>query len=320
MRQGPKAGDGEAMMHDVEFISGGERCAAWYLTGSTDAGSGSRPCVVMAHGLGGTRDSGLLPFAQAFAAGGMDVLVFDYRSFGDSGGEPRQRVSFRRHRRDFAAAVAFARTLEGVDPDRVAVWGTSYGGGHALAVAARDPRIAAVVAQVAAVDGLATLLNAVRANGLGFMLKANIAGLRDVARVITRRKPYLIPVVGAPGTLAAMNSADSVSGMRAFAGPSWRNEFAARELLVLPLNRSITRARQLKCPVLLQIGEHDVVTPPAVIERCARKVGRRAEVRRYPAGHFDVYVEPWLSPNIDDQVAFLRRHLMPMTTQPAEQS
>ncbi|OUS88561.1 alpha/beta hydrolase [Rhodococcus sp. NCIMB 12038] len=308
-------------MRNVEFTSQGQRCAAWHLSGAESAHDVDkrRPCVVMAHGLGGTRDSGLLPFAEAFAGAGIDVLVFDYRGFGDSAGTPRQLVSFRRHRQDFAAAIAFARTLDGVDPERIVIWGTSYGGGHALSVAASDKRIAAVVAQVAAVDGAATLRSAIHANGLGFMLRANIAGLRDLTRALTRRPPLLVPIVGPPGSLAAMNSADAVSGMRAFAGATWRNEFAARELLAIAFNRPIATARRLHCPVLLQIGEKDSVAPPATIERLARRIGG-AEIRRYPVGHFDVYVEPWRTHNINDQVAFLRKHLTQTTVDSVETS
>jgi pimeloyl-ACP methyl ester carboxylesterase len=265
----------------------------------------------MAHGFGGTRDSGLLPFARAFASAGIGALVFDYRGFGDSAGSPRQLVSFRRHRRDYAAAIMFARTIDGVDPDRIAVWGTSYGGGHALAVAADDPQIAAVVAQVAAVDGLVALATAIRSNGLGFLTRVNAVALRDILRSLRGRPPLLVPIVGPPRTVAAMTSPDAVSGMRAFAGPKWRNEFAARELLAIPFNRAITRVGRIRCPVLLQIGEHDAVAPPAAIQRVAQRIGNRAEVRRYPAAHFDVYVEPWLTPNIDDQVAFLTKHLTP---------
>jgi len=108
-------------MDDVRFESAGERCAAWHLTGEGDAFArdGRRPCVVMAHGFGGTRDSGLLPFAQAFAAAGLDAFVFDYRNFGDSTGEPRQLVDWRRHREDYRAAIAHARRLDGVDSDRI---------------------------------------------------------------------------------------------------------------------------------------------------------------------------------------------------------
>ncbi|HEX3318091.1 MAG TPA: alpha/beta hydrolase, partial [Solirubrobacteraceae bacterium] len=118
-------------MEDVRFESGGERCAAWLLRGEGDAfaRAGRRPCVVMAAGFGGTRDSGLLPFAQAYAAAGLDVLVFDYRTFGDSTGEPRNLIHWGRHRDDYHAAIAFARGLAGVDDDRIVLWGTSYSGG-----------------------------------------------------------------------------------------------------------------------------------------------------------------------------------------------
>lgn len=298
-------------MQELEFISDGQRCAAWYFRAvgtALDVGNG-RPCVVMAHGFGGTRDSGLQPFARAFAGAGIDTLVFDYRGFGGSAGTPRQLVSFRRHRRDYVAAIKFARSIDGVDADRIALWGSSYGGGHVLAVAADDPRIAAVVAQVAAVDGMTSLINAIKSNGLRFLMKVNAVALLDILRWLPGRPPLLVPIVGPPGSVAAMNSPDAVSGMAAFAGPTWRNEFAARELLAIPFNRPVTRASRVRCPVLLQVGEHDAVAPAAAIERVARRIGSRAEVRRYPAGHFDVYVEPWLTPNIDDQVAFLTKHL-----------
>jgi uncharacterized protein len=108
-----------------------------------------------------------------------------------------------------------------------------------------------------------------------------------------------------------MNSPDAVSGMAAFAGPTWRNEFTAREMVAIPFNRPITRVDRIGCPVLLQIGEHDAVAQAAAIERVARRIGSRAEVRRYAAGHFDVYVEPWRTRNIEDQVAFLTKHLTP---------
>ena len=129
----------------VSFPSHGESCAAWHLTGEGDAFAGERgrPCVVMAHGLGGTKDSGLLPFAEAFAEAGLDVLLFDYRCFGESTGEPRQLAWPARHREDYAAAVEFARGLDGVDPERIVLWGTSWSGGHVVYVGADDPRIAA---------------------------------------------------------------------------------------------------------------------------------------------------------------------------------
>ena len=63
----------------------------------------------MAHGFGATKDSGLLPFAEAFAEAGLDVLLFDYRCFGESSGEPRQLAWPPRHREDYRAAIAKLR-------------------------------------------------------------------------------------------------------------------------------------------------------------------------------------------------------------------
>src|SRR5690349_11095765 len=149
---------------DLTFLSNGTPCAAWHLTGSGDAFAteSGRPCVVMAHGFGGTRDTGLLDYAEGFAAAGLDVLLFDYRGFGDSDGTPRQRVSYRRQRADYRAAVRAARALPGVDPARIVLWGTSYSGGHVLPVAVSDARIAAIISMTPAVDGRAALLAILR--------------------------------------------------------------------------------------------------------------------------------------------------------------
>src|SRR5512139_822290 len=112
------------MRADVVFDSHGTPCRAWHYV--PDGAAAAHPCVVMAHGFGGTRDASLEPYALRFAAAGMHVLLFDYRHFGASDGEPRQLLSVKRQLQDYAAAVAFARSLPGVDAARVAVWGTSF--------------------------------------------------------------------------------------------------------------------------------------------------------------------------------------------------
>jgi uncharacterized protein len=298
-------------MDDVRFESAGERCAAWHLAGEGDAFArdGRRPCVVMAHGFGGTRDSGLLPFAEAFAAAGLDALLFDYRNFGDSTGEPRQLVDWRRHRQDYHAAVAYTRAREGVDPDRIVLWGTSYAGGHVLPVAADDGRVAAVVSQTPATDGLAALLQGAKYAGLGYMLRTTAMGIRDAATGLLGRRPVLIPLVAPPGTPAAMSSPDAEPGFLAVAGPTFRNEFCARALLDLARNRPVTRAADLPCPTLFQIADRDAICPSAPTEKAAWAAAGRAEVRRYRIGHFDIYVGEGRERAIADQLHFLRRHL-----------
>ena len=119
---------------EVFFDSAGVRCAAdlyW-----PDAVTGSVACVVMGHGGSGTKRLRLPKYAKVFAAAGLAVLAFDYRRFGNSGGLPRQVIEVAGQREDYRAAVRFARSLDGTDPRRIALWGTSLSGSHVLAVAA----------------------------------------------------------------------------------------------------------------------------------------------------------------------------------------
>jgi uncharacterized protein len=296
---------------DVSFPSHGETCAAWHLTGEGDAfaANGTRPCAVMAHGFGGTMDSGLLPFAEAIAAAGLDVVLFDYRCFGESSGEPRQFAWPARHREDYRAAVDFARGLEGVDPERIVLWGTSWSGGHVVYVAAEDPRIAAVVSQLPDFDGIRTLRNVGEYAGLRQQLQMNWMGVQDVLRMVRGQEPLMIPTVGRPGEIAGMSTEESEPGMRAIAGPAWRNEVTARAVFAEWTNRAITRMDKLRCPILVQIADRDSVAPPAAARAAAWRAKGRVEVREYPCAHFDIYVGDWRGRLIADQVHFLRRHL-----------
>lgn len=295
---------------DLTFPSHGETCAGWHLSGEGDAFAGERgrPCVVMAHGFGATKDSGLLPFAEAFAAAGLEVLLFDYRTFGESSGEPRQFAWPPRHREDYAAAVDCARGLEGVDPDRIVLWGTSWSGGHVVYIAASDPRIAAVISQTPDLDGFATMRQLGRYAGLGQQLRLTWIGIRDALRMARDQEPLMVPTVGRPGELAGMTTDDSDPGMRAIAGPTWRNEVTGRAAFAEWTNRAITRMDELRCPILVQIGDRDEVIPAASVRAAAWKAKGRVEVREYPCVHFDIYAE-WRERALTDQLHFLRRHL-----------
>src|SRR6201994_4686471 len=139
---------------DVRFNSGSDRISAWLYRPD---GGGDAPLLVMAHGLGGVRTMRLPAYAERFAAAGYACLVFDYRNFGDSEGAPRQLLDVRRQLQDWTVAAAFARTLPGIDPRRIGLWGTSFSGGHVIATAAWVPGIAAVVAQCPFTDSVASL-------------------------------------------------------------------------------------------------------------------------------------------------------------------
>lgn len=299
-------------MSEVSFDSAGVRCAATYLRGEGDAfvdARGNRPCVVLAHGFGGTVDSGLLQFAERFAQAGLDALAFDYRHFGASDGEPRQLISIGKQQQDYAAAIAYARTLEDVDPERIVVWGSSYSGGHVVPVAVADGRVAAAIAQVPAMDGTATLVNLVRYAGVGQLARLSALALRDILSSLRGGPAVTVPAVGRPGSVAFMSTPDAESGMRAIAGPTWRNEVAARIGLQAGMYRPGLQADRLPCPILIQIADRDSVAPAKAAQDAAWRAPGRAEVRTYPVGHFDVYVGDAFERSVSDQLYFLGRHL-----------
>jgi uncharacterized protein len=299
-------------MSAVSFDSGGVRCAGVHLRGEGDGfadAHGRRPCVVLAHGFAGTVDSGLMPYVEAFAAAGLDALAFDYRHFGLSEGEPRQLLSIPAQLEDYAAAIAFARTLAGVDPERIVLWGSSYSGGHVVAAAVADGRVAAAIAQTPAMDGLAALANVARYAGPGLLAKLVLAGLRDLAGSLRGRQPETVAVVAAPGSVGMMTSPDAEPGYRAIAGPSWRNEVVARIALRAGSYRPGRLAGRLPCPILVQIADRDAVAPVKAAQDAAWLATGRAEVRTYPIGHFDVYTGEPFARAVADQLHFLRRHL-----------
>lgn len=302
---------------ETSFPSHGTRCAAWHVPAASTAldGPRGRPCVVMGHGFGATRDSGLLPFAERFAAAGADVLVFDYRGYGASDGtddpDLAQDVHHGRHRADYHAAIRHARTLPGVDRERIVLWGSSYSGGHVVPVAAADGQVAAVISQGAATDGLAALLEIARYAGVGQLLRLTGHALRDIAGSLVGRPPHRIPVVGPPGALAAITAPDAEQGYGAITGPSFRNEMRARGALRIPLNRPVTAAPRLRAPILVVVAARDSIAPPASVRAVAARAGAGSEVLELECGHFDIYSGEMFERSATAQVDFLVRTLAP---------
>ena len=284
---------------DIRIPSHGEQLAA-YLYRPEDA-AGSVPCVVMAHGFSATRDDGLPQYAEAFQRAGFAVILFDYRHFGASTGEPRQVLDIARQQQDYRCVIDWARRTEGIDPERIVLWGTSFSGGHVLAVAATDPQIAAVISQAPFTDSIAVM----RQLPLRNLLRGSAAAVADRVGALLGRAPRTIPAVGPPGSFAVMTAADALEGFEAIVGGNtlWRNEVAARIMFGVAGYRPVRYASRLAMPVLFCVCDDDTTTPPGPSVRAARDAPR-GELRRYPYGHFAIYNDPQVK---CDQVEFLTR-------------
>lgn len=290
---------------EVEFQSAGVLCRGWLLSPDRE---GPSPCVVMAHGFGLTRHCGLRPFAQAIAKDGYRVLLFDYRHFGDSAGTPRQLVSFRHQLRDWAAAIAFARTHPSVDPHRVATWGTSLGAGHALTAAARDPKVAAVIALNPMFSGLSSTLAAMRGWSLRHAIQLVASGVLDLFGSLVGARPLLVPTTAPAGEFGLLTSPDAYPGYTRVVPADFNFHQAARIALHFWSYRPGRLVRGLGAPLLVLPCLPDAINPPRPTLRFASK-SPRARVVTLDCHHMDVYHEPFRSQVIEATQAFLAEHL-----------
>jgi pimeloyl-ACP methyl ester carboxylesterase len=280
---------------DLTFGVGTDDCAAWWYPAY--GATGDRPVVVMAHGLTGTRRDGLGPFAERFAAAGYHALVFDHRGFGDSTGCP-DLFEPARQLEDWRAAIDVARSRPGADPERIVTFGSSMGGGNALAAAAGDPRVAAAISQVPFLD---IVQQAYRGSPQVMLRMLRAAALNKN-----------LPAVGQPDQAAPINAPDSEAGWRRVVANGedsrWRNRVSSRWLLGRPF-RPGTAARSLHCPWLVCVGEADQVAAPGPAVRAARRAPY-GELRTYAGvDHFDIYDGPAHELVVADQLDFLSRYL-----------
>jgi fermentation-respiration switch protein FrsA (DUF1100 family) len=116
-------------------------------------GDGPFPVVVMAGGWCYVKELIQPQYGAYFVDAGYAALIFDYRCFGESGGEPRQHIDPWDQIEDYRNAISFVATLPEVDASRIGIWGISYSGGHVLVVGATDPRVRCVVSNIPVVDG-----------------------------------------------------------------------------------------------------------------------------------------------------------------------
>jgi fermentation-respiration switch protein FrsA (DUF1100 family) len=266
-------------------------------------------CVIMGHGFGGTKDMLLESYAIRFVEAGMAVLTFDYRHFGESEGTPRQLFMISYQLEDYSAAIEYARSLKEIDPDRIALWGTSASGGYGLIIASKDKKIACVVGQCSALDTEEDAKLALKREGIRFFLRLFMHAQRDMGRSRFGLSPHEIPIVGKPGTLAMVTAPGAFEGYSKLIPPAFINEVCARGILRTHGYNPVGYAKDVQCPVLLQICEKDNLVSEESYIKTSEILGYFAEVKKYPIGHFDVYTGESFEKAVSDQIEFFKKHL-----------
>lgn len=283
------------------------------------------PVVVLAPGAGMRWRFGLDAVAERYAAGGVAAFVFDYRDWGDSraaadgsadaaddtaGDDRPPLVDPGRQIADLRAAVGAVRDLDDVDGSRVGLWGIDLSAAHALAVAASDPGIGAVVARAPATR--ARLLQGGRRARLGGLL----AGAADrLTRPLDRLGvPFVggrtVPLVSEEDEPAVVAAPGAESAFRDLlpAGSTWTNETPARSLWRLRGHDVSARLRDVGCPTLFVAGSRDRVVRSDAVERASERVADSTLVR-LPVGHWETFGGEAAGRVLGHELAFLESEL-----------
>ena len=278
------------MRQDVEFAAGGVTLRGWlYLP---DGGGAPAPVVVMAHGFSAVKEMYLDDFAGVFSDAGLAALVFDNRGFGSSDGEPRLEIDPWQQVRDYRDAISYARTRPELDGARVAVWGSSYSGGHALVLGAIDKRVRAVVAQVPLVSGFRNIQRLVRQD---FLAPTRAQFDDDREARYAGKEPAMVPVVAEdPLATSALPTPDSYQWFteaQATRAPSWRNEVTLRTIEMLMEYEPVAYIRRISpTPLLMVLAREDHLTPVDLALEAYEQALPPKQLALLPGGHFGAYV------------------------------
>ncbi|MFN0304306.1 MAG: alpha/beta hydrolase [Burkholderiales bacterium] len=147
-----------------------------------------RAGIVLCHGYTGVRNLYLPDNARVLNEAGYVVLTFDYKGWGDSDG-PKSRLSPYGRVIDAQAALTFLAAQPMVDPERLGLYGTSYGGATVVWTTAVDPRVKAVVSVVGVGHGKRWMRSVRRPDEFADLLKRSAAD--RVQRVMTGKSAFV---------------------------------------------------------------------------------------------------------------------------------
>ena len=297
------------MRSDVSFLSGGLTCRGWFYRADGAAGA-KAPAILMSHGITAVKEQYLAPYAARFANEGFHVLVFDYRFLGASDGEPRGYVDPHLQHDDLRAGLTWLSAHPEVDASRIGLWGTSFSGGHALFVAAFDPRVKVVAVQVPALNLPHSLIALISRDVFNGLLRA-LAD--DQAAREAGADGGALPVVNAPGQPAFLAAADAHAWFTASAdvAPSWQNSISLASIArVAEYFPDAAIELIAPRPLLIQAAAKDSLVPINLVRQAFHRAGDPKKLEIFDCGHFDPYTaEPWHSQFLTGQVRWFKEHL-----------
>jgi hypothetical protein len=302
------------MRGDVEFPGFGGTALRGWLYRPDDAAE-SVPAIVMAHGFSATRHMGLTGFAEVFCAAGIAVLVYDHRCLGDSDGEPRQEINPWAQSRDYRYALAWLSEQPGIDPERLAVWGSSFSGGEVLVVGAVDPRAKAVVANVpfaGLIEDPAAPLDERFAAMKAALEDESGAGPADSTAPPVGPMPVIVATGADPQTRAFLPQPESTAWFESAGvpGSAWQNTFTLQGFSGTPqFTPAVSVPFIAPKPLLMVVATGDRVAPAEMALAAYEIAGEPKQLELIDGDHFVPYSGAALKQAATVMRDFLLKHL-----------
>ena len=278
-----------AARSEVSFpVDDNVELGAWLYLPKSD----SQRCaaITMAHGYAAVKEHGITRFAEAFADAGFVVLLHDHRTFGISGGKPRQDVDPWRQVGDWRRAISYLESRPEVDAKRIGLWGTSYAGGHALVLGATDRRIACMVSQVPTISGYQQGLRRVAPEGVAALEGALNDDERGQARGESpRRQAVVSEDTAIPASYRTKDAIDFyLQPLRD--GARWENTVTMRSTrLARMYEPGVWAPRISPTPLLMIVASHDTITLTDLALASYERALEPKKLVLIPGGHFDPY-------------------------------
>lgn len=286
---------------DIEFSADGTTLRGW-LYRPAGAARGLRPAILLSHGFSALKEQSLDRYADVFCAAGFICLVYDHRNLGASDGEPRGEIDPWRQILDMRHALSALRNVQGVDRERIGLWGTSYSGGHALVVSAIDRRVKCVVSQVMTIDGG----EAGRRRMPGPALEAFRArAYADLEQRAQGLPPVRVPVAE-PGSGSMKYLVDAFPG----AGHPNSITLLSREL-AMGYRPGLWVEQIAPTPLLMIVAGNDELTPVDLQLAAFERAGQPKKlVVVEGASHYEPYIERFAESS-GAALEWFAAHLMP---------
>jgi uncharacterized protein len=302
-------------MQKVRFMSEGAECAA-LLGLPAPAGAPRRPAIVLGHGFGIRKES-LIAVSEYLTDAGFVTLAIDYRTFGESGGEPRGSLFPHKQVEDFRNGITYLQRRDDVDPSRIGIWGVSFGGGVVIMTAALDRRVRAVVAAAPIVNGrlwLNSLWGSGRYEALRELVEADrlqryASGVGQRISTAALDLPAAIPVDDR--TLKRNNESMAKHGRPLLEGTPDITIESVEKVMEWEPGRFIDLISP-RALLIVTPGEWDIMHRFEHIREAYAKAGEPKRLIPLPCEQMDIYVPPWQNRALEHTTRWFREYLAPV--------